>query len=59
MVDDIVEVMELIVTYLFTLAEEISQAVINLFYGIVFISILATSPIWIVPFLIWRRTRDK
>ena len=59
MIDDILDVMDLIVKYLFTLAEEIRDAAINLFYGFAFILLLATLPVWILPFLIWKSRRDE
>lgn len=59
MIDDILEVMELIVDYLYSLSDKLLDFAINLFYGIAFILILATVPIWILPFMIWKSTRNK
>lgn len=59
MIDDILELMDLIVNYLSTLAEEIRGAAVNLFYGFMFILIVATVPVWILPFLIWKSRRGE
>lgn len=59
MINDILDVMELIVEYLSRLAEEMREVVKNIVYGIAFILILTTAPVWILPFLIWKRYKEK
>lgn len=54
-----IDTMGLIVEILFEVIEEIHDLAINLFYGLVFILLLATLPVWIVPFLIWKSRRDE
>ena len=59
MIDDILDVMELIVDYLYRLSDKLLDLAINLFYGLAFILILATLPVWILPFLIWKSYKEK
>lgn len=59
MINDILDVMELIVDYLYRLADKLLDIAVNLFCGIAFILILATVPVWILPFLIWKRYKEK
>lgn len=59
MIDDILDVMELIVDYLYRLADRLLDFAISLFYGVAFLLILVTAPIWIVPFMIWKSRRDR
>lgn len=59
MINDILDVMEWIVDYIYGLADKLLDIAVTLFYGIAFIVILATAPAWILPFLIWKRYKEK
>jgi hypothetical protein len=55
----IVEIMDDIVEELSDVAESFSYFAKNAIAGIVFVLILITLPLWILPFLIWKHYREK
>lgn len=63
----ILKMMERIAEGFFAIVEAISEiaqilvggAVMVLFYGIVFAVLVATFPIWILPYVIWRAHKEE
>lgn len=59
MIDDILDVMEMIVTRLFDIIENLRDFALALFYGFVLLLIVAALPVWIFPYLIWRARKKN
>lgn len=58
MIDYILDVMEHLIEALLDVVERIIDLGKLVFHSIVFLIILATLPIWLIPFLIWKAIRD-
>ena len=58
MIDKILDIMETIVEFIFDMVERMSEFVVNIAYGLAFLLILATVPIWFIPFMIWKARQN-
>lgn len=59
MIDDILGVMEEIVSALFRAAENIREFATCIFYCLAFLLILAATPLWILPYMIWKARKEN
>ena len=57
--DNILFMMETIFELLSDMVERLQEIAESFFVGLIFIVILATMPIWIVPYLIWKGTKEN
>lgn len=57
--DNILFMMETIFELLSDITERLQEIATSIFVGLVFIVVLVTMPVWIVPYLIWKGTKGN